>query len=396
MKLIRIFFLTILFLTNGVLAFCQTIHVSIFNESPVKRVVVSALKGNYQVIGDSSFVMDLSANDALYLSMSGQKITLHSSSKPVGMFSNIRFEAADTASVLRINPVSPNLDARQYNDNLIVSVAFKRILLVNEVNIDNYVAGVVESEAGANAEPEFYKAQAVLARTYLFGNTDRHTSEGFQLCDGVHCQAYNGRSARNLSIPTATKATKGMVVAAFDSTFITAVFHANCGGETESASNAWLNGKNYLVPVKDPFCINSPAAHWHKTIPLSQWKTYLKSHGFKLPAGTSPGAFDCSQISRKQFYRIGDDSLPFKQIRTDFQLRSSFFSVIAGTEEVTLKGRGFGHGVGLCQEGAMQMAKIGYKYDEILNYYFKNISIVDVNSAHIKKAPANQPLLSKK
>jgi stage II sporulation protein D len=283
--------------------------------------------------------------------------------------------------ILRISPVSPSGNAHQYNDDLIISVAFGRLSLINDIEEDNYIAGVVEAEAGPNAEPEFYKAQSVLARTYLYSHYSRHESEGFQLCDGVHCQAYLGRPRRNASISQATHATSGVVVIDKDSSYITAVFHANCGGETESAANAWLGGRPYLVAVKDPFCQNSPSFKWEKTIPLDQWEAYLKDHGFKLKKDVSPGVFDFTQIRRRQFYGIKKDSIPTKQIRNDFQLRSAFFSVIASKTSITFKGKGFGHGVGMCQDGAMQMAKVGYKFDEILRYYFKDISIINLNDS---------------
>jgi stage II sporulation protein D len=354
----------------------QFVRVSLFNEVPVKSIVVSTLKGAYKVTGDSSFTMNLSDKEVMYISLFGQQIMLRNSQNAIGSFSMLKFEALDADGAIRLNLVSPAGDTRQYPNNLIVSVAYGRISLINEVLPENYIAGVVESEAGPNAFPEFYKAQAILARTYLYGHINRHQSEGFQLCDGVHCQAYKGRSSRNPEIVEATKATRGLVMVAEDSTYITAVFHANCGGETESAANAWLNGKSYLVSVKDPFCQNSPSARWTKTITLDQWKNYLKSHGFAFSKNVSPGNFDFSQINRKLYYIMGHDSIPTKQIRTDFQLHSTFFSIIATTKDVTIKGRGFGHGVGMCQDGAMQMAKIGYQYTDILGYYYKGARIV--------------------
>jgi len=354
----------------------QTVRISLFNEVPVKCVVVSTLKGSYYVIGDSGARMLLSDRDVMYISLLDNRLMVRSSQKIIGNFGNLRFEAAEAGNIFRLNLVTPAGDTRQYNDNLVISVAFNRISLINEVESDNYIAGVVEAEAGSNAESEFYKAQSILARTYLYGHYNRHESEGFQLCDGVHCQAYKGRAFRNPVIAEATKATTGLVVFGPDSTFIIAVFHANCGGQTESAANAWLSGKDYLVSVKDPFCLNSPSAKWTKTITLDQWKTYLKNHGFKFSKGISPGAFDFSQITRKSYYVMEQDSLPTKQIRSDFQLRSAFFSIVADKTEVNINGRGFGHGVGLCQDGAMQMAKIGYKFVDILNYYYKGIRIV--------------------
>lgn len=360
--------------------FSQNVRVSLFNEVPLKTVVVSSLKGTYTVWGDGDKLFSLKNTDAIYLSMYDGQILMRNAEKPVGYFAKIRIESADENAIIKIKPVEPAKDGRQYNNNLDISIAFNRLLLVNDVEPDNYIAGVVDAETGPNAEPELYKAQSVLARTYLYKYITKHESEGFQLCDGEHCQAYKGRSYRNPVIREATKATSGLVVIDQDSSFITAAFHANCGGYTESAENAWLSPKKYLVPVKDPFCQNAPAARWKVTVPLSQWRTYLKSHGIKNAVKTAYINFNVVQTERHQYYVIGKDSIPYKQIRSDYKLRSSFFSVSATLKEVTFNGRGYGHGVGLCQEGAIHMAKIGYKYNEIIQYYFKGVQIVNIQA----------------
>jgi stage II sporulation protein D len=367
-------FLALFFSLQG-----QVIHISLLNEVPVKGVIISSLKGTYQVICDSTLTLNMGANDAMYVTIFDQRLLLRNSQNPIGNFASVKFQANDTDAVIRVSSVNPKSEPRQYSDDLSLSVAFSRILIINDVQPNNYIAGVVDAEAGPNAGVEFYKAQSILVRTYLYGNINRHIMEGFQLCDGVHCQAYKGRAVRNPVIAKATKATSGFVVLAEDSSYINAVFHANCGGETESGANAWLSDKSYLVPVKDPFCINSQSAKWNKSISLDQWKKYLRSHGFTFSAECTPDKFEFSQVNRKQYYKVGKDSIPFKQIRTDLQLKSSFFSISANAKEITLNGRGFGHGVGLCQDGAMYMAKIGYKFEDILNYYFKGIKIVYKN-----------------
>jgi stage II sporulation protein D len=387
MKLLRTFLLFQMIWFYGNHLSGQQIGISLFNELPVKGIVVSSLTGNYKVYCDNKFVSDLMPDDVIYITLIDKNIAVRNTKNPVGLFSSVRFQAVDSSAVIRLNLVSPNAGARQFNDNLRVSVAFNRLLIVNDVLTDNYISGVVEAESGITADAEFYKAQSILARTYLYGHFYRHETEGFQLCDGVHCQAYRGRSVKNPIIVQATKSTSGLVVVGPDTSFITAVFHANCGGQTESASNAWLNGKPYLQPVKDPFCQNSSSSHWTKVVPLDQWKAYLKDHGMKLKQGISPGMFDFTQINRRLFYKVGNDSIPVKQIRSDFQLKSSFFSVVASGKEITIKGRGFGHGVGLCQEGAIQMAKIGYSCNDILAYYYKGIRIVPYSQA--TKLPAS-------
>ena len=377
---------TIVLLSGFVLsAFSQSVRIGLCNDLDLKSIVVSYLKGRYQVFADSALLMELPKDDALYVSMYGTKLLVRNSQEAIGTFGTIKITEVDTGSVFRMMAVTPKSETHQYANSLTLSVAYGRIMAINEAQVDNYVSGVVEAETGPNALPELYKAQAVLVRTFLYGHIGRHGSEGFDLCDGVHCQAFKGRAIRNLAVVAATKATAGQVVLAPDSTFITAFFHANCGGETESAYNAWLSGKSYLIPVKDPFCLNSPGAQWIKKVPIEQWSQYLKAHGFKLPKKFAPIGFDITQINRKQYYRIGKDSIPMKQIRNDFQLRSTFFSVIASEKEITLKGKGYGHGVGMCQEGAIQMAKIGYKYDEILNYYFKGIRLSNLSGVRPAK-----------
>jgi len=212
--------------------FGQRVRISLCNEVPLKCIVVSLLKGNYRVWADGAMLREFSNNDVMYITLLEQRLLVRDAQQAIGNFSNLRFEALDTLGVIRLNPIAPAGETRQYNDNLQVSVAYNRISVVNEVKPDNYIAGVVEAEAGSNAGLEFYKAQSILVRTYLYGHISRHATEGFEMCDGVHCQAYKGRSIRNSAIVEATKATSGLVIVAQDSSFITAVFHANCGGET--------------------------------------------------------------------------------------------------------------------------------------------------------------------
>jgi stage II sporulation protein D len=350
--------------------------ISLFNEWPVKSVIVSSLKGSYKVVNEKNQLIDELTTGAIYISLYNNQLLIRNSEKPIGVYTSIQFLASDSGDILKITPVDPKLEPRQYDDNMMVSVAYNRILLRNQVQIDSYISGVVEAEGGPKAWPEFYKAQSILVRTYLYDHLKNHETEGFNLCDGVHCQAYHGRPVLNPLIREYTKSTSGIVALDSDSDYITAVFHANCGGETESANNAWVNGKNYLQRVKDPFCNNSPSYKWTETIPLNKWEKYLRSQGFKIQQNTLPTDFNFTQINRKTFYKAGNDSIPLKQLRSEFHLRSTFFSVKTDNDQVILNGKGYGHGVGLCQDGAIQMAKTGYKYDEILNFYFKNILIV--------------------
>ncbi len=115
---------------------------------------------------------------------------------------------------------------------------------------------------------------------------------------------------------------------------------------------------------------------WTKIISYNKWVSYLKRKGFHLTASIKGEDFINHLHKRKKYYVFGKDSLAYTQIRAAFKLRSSYFSVDFKNGNIILNGRGYGHGVGLSQEGAMEMDKQGYSYKEIIKFYYKNVFIV--------------------
>jgi stage II sporulation protein D len=257
------------------------------------------------------------------------------------------------------------------------------MVFINACDIEQYIAGVVRTEGGPGKNIEYLKSQAVLARTFMYKHFERHLLDRYNLCDNTHCQAFNGISNDTL-IKRAALETKGLVILDRDSTLIISAFHSNCGGETSISEDVWLSGHPYMKKVIDPYCVKSPNATWRKSIVLSDWENYLKKSGFKSGGSASP-SYNFSQITRQSDYRIESFSLPFRQIRDDLNLRSAFFSVLKEGDSIILKGRGYGHGVGLCQEGAMVMAARGFKYSDIIRFYYSNVIIADIKNAKIIK-----------
>lgn len=257
------------------------------------------------------------------------------------------------------------------------------LVFINISDVEEYIAGVVRTEGGPGKRIEYLKSQAVLARTYMYRHFERHGIDRYNLCDNTHCQAYDGLSSDSL-VNRAAIETRGMVLLDHDSTLIISAFHSNCGGETSTADFVWLSGHAYLKKVIDPYCTGSPNATWKKSIPLTEWESYLKKSGF-VPSGPAGTSYNYSQITRQNDYRIGSFALPFNQIRNDMNLKSAFFSVLREGNSIMFKGRGYGHGVGLCQEGAMVMAARGFKFSEIISFYYPDVIITDVNNAKIVK-----------
>jgi stage II sporulation protein D len=254
------------------------------------------------------------------------------------------------------------------------------ILLVNDTHVDDYIAGVVKAEGGNGNSTEYYKAQALIAYTYFVRHESRHSKDRYNVCDDVHCQVYKGLTSDKM-INDAVRLTSGEVIVTPDSVPIISAFHSNCGGETSPASFAWVESVPYLMKVEDPWCATTGNASWTKKIKRDEWIAALAKGGFDKNATGTPFGFD--QSSRLQFYKAGNTLIPFRDIRASLGLRSAWFSVTDNGDEIVLNGKGYGHGVGLCQEGAMKMAREGYDYISVIKYYYRGVTTL--RKEYVKK-----------
>jgi len=256
-----------------------------------------------------------------------------------------------------------------------------KLIFINNSDIEKYISGVVMAEGGNGKNLEYFKTQAIIARTYMYKYFDKHLQDRYNLCDNTHCQAFNGLSSDTL-LNKAALETRGLVILDKDSALIISAFHSNCGGETSTSEDVWLLDQPYLKSVKDPYCITSRNATWRRSLTVCEWENYLRKWGYN-GSPDDPSSFNFLQESRVSDYRSGSFKLPLITIRSDLNLRSAFFSVYAVGDSIILKGRGYGHGVGLCQEGAMMMAAKGFDYRAIINFYYSGVTISDIKNAVI-------------
>jgi stage II sporulation protein D len=270
---------------------------------------------------------------------------------------------------------------RNYSGDLKCFSDMETLLLINTCDIEKYVAGVVKAEGGSGKNEEYFRTQAVIARTYTYKYFNKHINDRYNLCDDTHCQAFNGLIGDGLII-NAVLHTNGLVITTPDSVLIISAFHSNCGGETSPSEYAWVTGQTYLTRVIDPYCQNSRNALWEKKLSLKEWTDFLEKNGY-TGIQSDPSVFNFNQTSRVPDYVAGSFSIPLRTIRTGLDLRSSFFSVSVEGDSLLLRGRGYGHGVGLCQEGAMVMAVKGFTYEEIINFYYSGVKIIKIED--IKK-----------
>lgn len=352
------------------------VRIRLFSGYDSGSAVFSVVEGKY---GLNLFINDpveISSGEIIIITGFNDRLVVKTRNRP-GFVCDSLFISGKTGNdlfSLRIDGIR-----RYYSGNLNCYRDMGTLLFINTCEIETYIAGVVSAEGGLGKHIEYFKTQAVIARTYLYKYFEKHILDRYNLCDDTHCQVYNGIS-NDTAIIRAAEETRGQVILGSDSTLIIAAFHSNCGGETALAEDVWLTSQPYLKRVTDPFCTTSRNARWQKSMSLEEWKGYLVKMGYNEYTKDA-SLLNFSQKSRLKEYKTGNFSLPLQQIRKDLNLRSTFFSLSVEGDSVILKGRGYGHGVGLCQEGAMGMAMKGFDYKQIINFYYTGVVIADIKEA---------------
>jgi stage II sporulation protein D len=367
-------------------------RIGLMRKHTVKSVTIMSAKGGSIVYADGERKGEIQSNDGLRIEVLSGGL----SAKSLGLTFTARKRIevvprmADGGFRLRTGQSKPV--ERTYPGSLEMTVVAGALQLVNTVPLEDYTAGVVQAEAGNYHHQEYYKLQSVTCRTYALSNQRKHLPEGFELCDGVHCQVYHGK-VRNDSIRMAVEATHGLVLVDAEIRLIHATFHSNCGGETVNAEDVWSKSEPYLRSTADTFCLASTQATWEKSMPRSEWLGYLKrKHKTGELAGDRLEAvLNYEPLCRDLYLGNIQPLVPLKQVREDLKLRSTYFSVHTEGEVVRLRGRGFGHGVGLCQEGSMQMARADRTYTDILHHYFTDVHLVDVSTLDFFREEAPKP-----
>lgn len=355
------------------------VRVRLFSGRTTESVLFTVINGTYEIDTFRGGSLVITKREPVMISRFNGKIAV----KPYGssgFFCDsvlVKTTAENSSFSLRIRNNVPV--TQYYTGNLSCYSDLGTLLMINTCDIEQYVAGVVRAEGGTGKNQEYYKTQAVIVRTYMYKYFNKHTSDGYNLCDNTHCQAFSGISSE-LSIVAAAKATHNLVILDNDSLLITAPFHSNCGGETSTSEDVWLANLPYLKKVIDPYCLTSLNAKWQKSFRADIWISYMQRSGY-TGKPDDLASFNFIQNTRLTEYRAGSFTLPVRTMRTDLDLKSSFFSVKVYGNSIILNGRGYGHGVGLCQEGAMVMAAKGFDYKQIIDFYYTDVIISDIKNA---------------
>ena len=358
----------------------EVVHIKVFSQLKVQSITFSPDIGNYSVWANGMEIANSTNFPIIKFSYSNDSVEVKTFENVLGKYKNVKISSAESIKSFRLKLMAPDRKPRIYGDNLLVSAEFGNLKCINEISLDNYIAGVVQAESGRRSYQEFYKVQAILARTFALSHLQKHATEGFNLCDYTHCQAYFGKTTEQ-EIMKAVSDTKGKVVVDDNLNLIDAAFHSNSGGQTANSEDVWGSKLSYLRSVNDTFSTKMPNAKWERKMATEDWLSYLSlKHNYPIQDSNARWlALTFKQESRNPYLEANNIKVPLKNVRTDLQLKSTFFSIFSQGDSVVFKGRGFGHGVGMCQEGAMRMAKLGYKCPEVINFYYQKTQLVDLH-----------------
>ena len=271
-------------------------------------------------------------------------------------------------------------DYKKYNKIKLLHAETNKI---EEIDLDEYLYGVVSAEMPASFEIEALKAQAIAARSYALSKIETST-ESYDLVTDITNQVYITTEDMQEKwgedydfyydkIKNAVAATKNLVME-YEGDVISAYYFAMSNGATEDVSLVFGEARDYLKSVD---------SSWDESVKNFSVTTTFTKEEFcsKLSIDCSNitiGAIDRSSTNRVNTIVINDKEFKGTTLRTLLGLRSTDFTIdIADDIKITTKG--YGHGVGMSQYGANEMAKNGASYEEILNHYYKDIDIVEIN-----------------
>ncbi|EAW33636.1 SpoIID/LytB domain-containing protein [Lyngbya sp. PCC 8106] len=251
------------------------------------------------------------------------------------------------------------------------------ITAVNYVDLEQYLYSVLGAEMDGGWPLEALKAQAVAARTYALYKRERSNGV-YDLGDDQMWQVYKGLATESGGTQAAVNSTAGQVLT-HNGQIILAAFHSSSGGHTENVEDVWDNALPYLRGVPD-YDKGSPVFEWTRTFSQADLSGRISGVGKVVSMTPEQTTAFGSILSMKVVGEGGTRTMTGEAIAAALGLRSTRFRVNRqpNSTNFTIVGRGFGHGVGLSQWGAYNLARAGYTYYQILMHYYQNTSLAKI------------------
>lgn len=358
----------------------ESIRVRVFTDSRIERVEFQSAGRDSLIVSEAGqLLVALPPGEAATLEIWQGMLRVRWSrgSAPVN---RCRIESP---SNVRVTP--DGRSGRSYRGRLDVTPSSQSpgtIQIVNDVDIEHYVASVLPSEYPFR-EIEGVKAQAIVIRTYAL--TSQARGDDYRLRDDAQSQVYRGVGTETDLSRSAAHMTAG-ATASYDGALIEAVYSSHCGGHSADNEDIWGSTPvPYLRGRKDPYDHDAPVAEWSNRVDASDLHDRLsrsmdrRVRGFKV---SDRGAGKHVRSVRIDFDDGPDEEMRGERFRALANrawgseiVRSSSFEIKKRSGEYEFKGRGYGHGVGFCQWGASEQAKEGKSYQEILAFYYRDVDV---------------------
>ncbi len=320
---------------------------------------------------------------------------------------------------------------KEYKGAFELRGSFNNLTVINIINTEDYVASVLGKEMSASWPLEALKAQAVCARNYALTIGNKHANSGFDLCSTIDCQVYGGVSSEAQTTRQAAEQTRGVTVT-YNGKVVPLYYFSCDGGNTESSENVWVSKEGYLRGKKDIYENPEYATRYNwtktytkneieeillskdinigellditvdeinenqsvmkltfvgsmgsKTITKSQARTTLSLNSQSYTVQKNSNSFNVESAKKETYFVLTRDGMvlveePVNYLTDSGMQQFEYTPVVTkpyAYDSYTFTGHGWGHRIGMSQWGAYSMAKLGFTYKDILNFYFTDIII---------------------
>jgi len=287
--------------------------------------------------------------------------------------------------ICQIKPSVPSfkVDGKAYRGYLTLYAEGNTLIVINNLPMEAYLLGVVPAEMPSSWGEEALKAQAVASRSYaVFHLQDNGDDRLWDLEDTEVDQVYGGMGSEKPQATLAIYATKGQIIL-YGGRPAEALFHADSGGYTDSPGDVWKKDYPYLRSASDRFTSAGGPFKWEYFVPADRFFSRLRSAGIKADSEDEVKISEKTASGRVVQVAVGDSLVPgnrLRQILDPKEMKSAKYEVKEYGGGFLFSGKGYGHCVGMSQNGAKHMAEMGYSYKSILKFYYKGVCIGRMNS----------------